>query len=406
MPDLNSSLPKNGRVSCARCFPGPTVWNETELRVDNWHVVNNPMSWGTATPKFMLLGVSKGTTQCDAIAAKPHDDVPFDGFRAAITKALQMLGLLQSTESIGGKISAAEEDWAFGSMVRCALGLQKVDGTTERSGSVVSRLAAMPIEHSWIALCSSVFLRALPSSLRVVVLLSNDDRYVEACFLAVRRLRAGTRRINSVSYGDEQITWVHIIHVGGPGKNHITAWFAGESTQGNKRRDAQAAVRRALGEAVDHGKMPLLFSSAQTQARVSRPKTSPKSAGQRRPVPPNPVRDAVLASVKVHTFFVQHPAEKEPFGTKYVSAFRGKNGRAIAFDKAAASKQPLWLRDEPRARALLESLHIEFDAYPAESGRNSNLKKLPEFERQALLRAFPQTEREAMAIVEGVARFA
>src|SRR5690606_14332768 len=145
-PEPHSTLPEHGRVSCSKCFPGPTVWNETELRRDGWHVVNNPMSWGTATPQFLLLGVSKGTTQCDAIAVKRHDAVPFDGFRPALTKALQVLGLLRSTDAIDDKFSATEEEWSFGSMVRCALGLPKADDSIERSGTVVQRLAAMPIE--------------------------------------------------------------------------------------------------------------------------------------------------------------------------------------------------------------------------------------------------------------------
>jgi hypothetical protein len=404
MPEPHSSLPEHGRVTCSKCFPGPTVWNETDLRVDGWHIVNNPMSWGTATPRFLLLGVSKGTTQCDAIATRPHDQVPFDGFRPALTRALQVLGLLRSTEAIDDRISAVEQEWGGGSMVRCALGLPKADNSIERSGTVVQRLAAMPIEDSWITRCSSVFLGALPASLRVVVLLSNDDKYVEACFSAISRLRPRTRKINAVSYGDEQVTWVHIIHVGGPGKNHIAAWFDGEGTQGGKRRAAQAAVRLALGEAVDQPPMAAPISTGRalsTKARLF--ETGSRSPGEGKPIPANPVRDAILSSMKAHPFFVQHPAESEPDGTKYVSAFLGRNGRVVAFDKAVASKQPMWLRDEPRVRELLDRLGIPFDGYPPEKGRNSNLKKLAEFKDQALLRAFPRTEGEAMAIIKRIA---
>lgn len=401
----HSSLPEHGRVTCSKCFPGATVWNETELRQDGWHIVNNPMSWGTATPRFLLLGVSKGTTQCTAIAEKPHDKVPFDGFRPALTKALQILGLLRAEDVIDHKISAAEREWGFGSMVRCALGLPKADSYIKRSGTIVQRLAAMPIESSWITQCSSTFLHALPPSLRVVVLLSNDDKYIEACFAATRRLRPGTRRINAVSYGDEQITWIHIIHMGGPGKNHVTAWFKGEGTQGDKRRDAQAAVRRALGEAVNQNPTTVPVSIAQAPVPKVRPsKALPQSVGEGRPISSNTLRDAILRSIRVHSFFVQHPAETAADGTKYVSAFLGKNGRVVAFDKAAASKQPMWMLDEPPMRQLLDDLGIPFDGYPPEKGRNSNLKKLPEFKDKALLRAFLRTESEAEATIEGVTR--
>ena len=196
-------------------------------------------------------------------------------------------------------------------MVRCALGLPKADNSIERSGTVVQRLAAMPIEErDSITRCSSTFLRALPPSLRVAVLLSNDDKYIEACFTVIRRLRAGTRRINAVSYGDEQITWVHIVHVGGLGKNHVNSWFDGAGTQGSKTKNAQAAVRRALGQTVEDASeiAPNAPARAPAEVRASR-KSSPKPEGAGKPIPPNPIRDAILAAMTGHRMFVAHPAE-------------------------------------------------------------------------------------------------
>jgi hypothetical protein len=195
-----------------------------------------------------VLGVSKGTTQCNALDMKLHDQVPFDGFRPKLTEALSLLGLLKAGETIDDKIRADETDWSFGSMVRCALGLvDQQDRTISRSGTVVQRLARMDRNSSWLTICASAFLSCLPERAKICVLLSNDDEYVAACRGAITRLRPATRRINSVAYGDEQVTWVHIIHVGGPGKNHINHWFAGEGTQGRKRVDAQEAVSGALG---------------------------------------------------------------------------------------------------------------------------------------------------------------
>ncbi len=337
MPDPRSSLPDHGRIACSKCFPGPTAWNESELRVGDWHVVNNPMSWGTAAPRYLVLGVSKGTTQCAAIAARPHDEVPFHGFRPALSRALQLLGLLDSTETVGDKIAATEREWAFGSMVRCALGLSKADQSIARPGTIVQRLAAMDGDASWIVRCSAKFLGALPDSLRIVVLLSNDDRYVEACFAAIRQLRPATSRINSVSYGDGQITWVHIVHVGGPGKNHVAAWFGGEGSQGDKRRAAQAAVRNALGQTVRRSSIEREPDPKVPGANSRGERLARRSAAPRKPIPLNSVRDAILNAMKVNAFFAQHPPETAADGTKYVSAFLGRNGRAIAFDKAIAS---------------------------------------------------------------------
>ncbi|MFG1379732.1 hypothetical protein [Xanthobacter autotrophicus] len=406
MPDSVSSLPAHGRVACSKCFNGPTVWNETEMVAAGWHIVNNPMSWGAAKPQYLVLGVSKGTTQCEAISPKPHNDVPFDGFRHALAKALQLLGLLQTSETIESKISASEMEWGFGSMVRCALGIPKADNAIERSGTVVQRLAAMSGDQSWITLCSSVFLRTLPASLRVVVLLSNDDGYIDACFAAIRRLRPSTRRINDVAYGDEEITWVHIVHVGGPGKNHIASWFAGEGRQGSKRIAAQTALGKSTGLPVaepqlERGTTPGDFS-AKASAVVKSSRTTSVRRGVGKPIPANPVRDAILQSMNAHASFRPHPSETIVGGTKYVSAFLGRNGRVIAFDKAVATKQPMWFRDEPQLRALMDKLRVSFDGYPPEKGRNSNLSKLAEFEGKALLRAFPSTAAEAIEIADAV----
>jgi len=114
------------------------------------------------------------------------------------------------------------------------------------------------------------------------------------------------------------------------------------------------------------------------------------------------VRDAILKLMKSHRFFVQHPAETRPDGTKYVAAFRGKNGRVVAFDKAVATKFPMWMLDETLMRELLDRLGVPYDCYPPERGRNSNLKKLAEFKSEALLRVFPQDEIEAETIIKGV----
>ncbi|VTZ27658.1 hypothetical protein MPC4_180001 [Methylocella tundrae] len=406
MSESVSSLPANGRVACSKCFSGLTVWNETEVIAAGWHIVNNPMSWGAAEPQYLVLGVSKGTTQCEAISAKPHNDVPFDGFRPALAKALQLLGLLQTSETIESKISASEMEWGFGSMVRCALGLPTADNAIERSGTVVQRLAAMPADQSWITLCSSVFLRSLPASLRVVVLLSNDDGYIDACFGAIRRLRPSTRRINDVAYGDETITWVHIVHVGGPGKNHIASWFAGEGRQGGKRVAAQMALGKSTDVPVPEPQLekvttPSDFQAkAATMAKSARTPSVPRGVGK--PIPVNPVRDAILQSMNAHASFRPHPSETIVGGTKYVSAFLGRNGRAIAFDKAVATKQPMWFRDDPHLRELMDKLRVPFVGYPPEKGRNSNLSKLAEFEGKALLRAFPQTAAEAIKIADAV----
>lgn len=78
-------------------------------------------------------------------------------------------------------------------------------------------------------------------------MLSNDDAYVDACFAKIRSIHPDTERVNQVAYRTGNVTWVHIVHVGGPGANHIKAWLTGAAgKQGHKMRLARDAVESAL----------------------------------------------------------------------------------------------------------------------------------------------------------------
>lgn len=64
--------------------------------------------------------------------------------------------------------------------------------------------------------------------------------------MSSRRRIAGTRRINRIACGDEQITWVHVVHFGGQGFNHMNEWLAGSpGKSGGDKRLAVSALRSA-----------------------------------------------------------------------------------------------------------------------------------------------------------------
>ena len=74
-------------------------------------------------------------------------------------------------------------------------------------------------------------------------MLSNGDDYVDSCFERTQRLHPSTRRINDVAYGDDKVLWVHTVHFGGKGFNHINSWLDGaQNKAGDKRRQAVAAI--------------------------------------------------------------------------------------------------------------------------------------------------------------------
>lgn len=110
----------------------------------------------------------------------------------------------------------------------------------------------------------------------------------------------------------------------------------------------------------------------------------------------NPIRDAVLASMKAHPDLRRHPAEKKE--RLYISGFQASNGLTVALDKMSASKQPIWVRLADFPSHALPSIERKF--YSPEDGRNSNLHAFGGgFKNGHLVRLYPQTRAEALEIV-------
>jgi hypothetical protein len=116
-------------------------------------------------------------------------------------------------------------------------------------------------------------------------------------------------------------------------------------------------------------------------------------------MPNNSLRDVILARLAAIGDVQPHPSQGNASGTKYISAFIRSNGTTFAVDKMSGSEQPIWLLDHPRLRSCLDAAAIEYEVYPPERGRNSNLHKLPNFKEGQLLRIYPQTLEEALEVV-------
>lgn len=236
-------LPPHGRIACSACFADGALWGRSSRAEDGWLIENNPLAWGSRNPRIMLLGFSKGTRQCADLLSRPIESIPFAGFRPRLTQAMQVLGLLAADDSIDAHIRANESDWAFGSVVRCSVA--KFDTVSERylkSGDVIASSAHRQSGQDWIGQCTKRFLGTLPSRLHTVILLSNDDAYVEACFGRIRAMHPRTRRINQIAYGDGRVIWVHIVHLGGTGFNHMASWLEGKPNKQGRKRDLAVAA--------------------------------------------------------------------------------------------------------------------------------------------------------------------
>ena len=215
-----NSFPTHGRISCSICFDRPAIWGVTkQIAADGWALENNPCAWGSESPRFALLGFSKGERQSKGIGSRIHNEIPFAGFRDRLDAGLRKLGLFGETETISDHLKNTESDWAFGSVVRCSL-----EKDSSKSGNIIPQ-ASGGSYRLWRDNCSRTFLAQLPERLKVVVMLSNTDSYVKECFLRIKELHPSTKMLNPVAYSNGSVTWIHIVHFGGQGFNWMSDWL-------------------------------------------------------------------------------------------------------------------------------------------------------------------------------------
>lgn len=397
------TFPEHGRIDCAACFSSEQAeWGRTVQTADGWMLEHNPLHWGASNPRIMVLGFSKGARQSESLRSTPVNDIPYRGFRTNLSKALQVLGLLSTGDRVDNHIHAKEPDWAFASMSRCSISaIDPETGESRKSGDVINRLASGGPGAGWFGTCVRRHLGALPFRLQVVVLLSNDDAYVDFCFNMLKALHPGLRRLNDVAYTDGKVTWVHIVHVGGPGANHIQAWLDGSpGKQGDKRRMAVEAVKRALGAD------PVLPAAAMTApvgptsatTLCSAHPVARTSSCVSHAVPTNVFRDVVTSTLRSHPAVRPHP--DKPDGTKYIHAYLTQNGRVLAHEVTHAGSQPIWVAQEGCRISAISDIPHEVRA--ARTPRNSNLKRFPELKDGAAYRFLPRTQDDVLRIIETV----
>ena len=112
----------------------------------------------------------------------------------------------------------------------------------------------------------------------------------------------------------------------------------------------------------------------------------------------NPTRDAMLARIEARPDVHPHESQKDAKGTKYLSAFT-TGGVTFAIDKMSTGKQPIWVLDRADLRAYLDAEKMAYDVYTPNMGRNSNLHKLPNFKTGQLLRIYPATVEQGVAVI-------
>lgn len=249
----------HGWNSCREChLPGCSVTKEAE-----WHLRANPGYWGASDPKVLVLGFSKGANQIREAEKGGFDSVAFAGARARLETILQTLGVTTGAESLDAALTAGGQHLGVASLIRCGLSLEQ-DGHLITSGPIMVKA----IVGGWTRLvmerCIRRHLSAMPSSVRLVVLLGNGDRYVEGVTDLMRQIFSDFVRVNPMAFHANGVRWVFAAHPAG-GNGHFKTWVSGTPQDGQGRKRAFAVV------ALDGIKTPMPKKSVPSNQAVSFP---------------------------------------------------------------------------------------------------------------------------------------
>jgi hypothetical protein len=262
----DAALPCAGRIDCALCYGGATIFDRTRTSSPDgaWRITANPTGWGNPRPEVLVLGFSKGPSQARNLLQTPPEAVAFRGARAAVGKILAHVGLLpdDSPERLRAAVDRAIADragrFAWGSLIRCTVERRSAGGWTGTGGDMLGRFMASDFGREVAMNCSARFLRELPVETRLVLLfgLGSKQSYVAQARSLITRSRPGSwRSVNEVAYTDGRITVVHVEHFRVQGA-HLSNWL-GENAHPRARLGllARDAVARALvGGRPDQGR--------------------------------------------------------------------------------------------------------------------------------------------------------
>jgi hypothetical protein len=238
-------FPIHGRIDCRVCFDNES--NLTKPNI-NWKMINDPGAWGGGeTPEYLVLGFSKGATQANYYNNGSFEEVAFKGMRPRLTEALRTVGALSKTENVGDKIINPQSNIAFGSLIRCSVSRRDAKASEQKKEEIYSCTGPL-IKKSFseipdvIDRCTDKYLSNLPSSIKAVFLLGNDNGYVERCRKLLKsKFYNDFKEINSMAVFADNRIWVHLAHPSGM-NGHFNKWLLTDDGAGIKRKEAIAAV--------------------------------------------------------------------------------------------------------------------------------------------------------------------
>ena len=219
-------------------------------------IVNDPGYWGTMDPRVLVLGMSKGNTQSEAMSESwengDYDDVPYKGFRPRLLEVLQAVGLMPGVESLDSRIKETEQSYGWASIMRCSLTGLKPDGSYGASSAQVIPAMKRPEVNDWLSKCVASHLGRLSRRTRLVVLLSNDDNYMRVISKTMKGVFGQDYEehpsLSPIVFRAGPRIFVHVGHPS-PLNGTFGEFLKGNkySGQGKKREMARLGVKGALG---------------------------------------------------------------------------------------------------------------------------------------------------------------
>lgn len=240
-------IPPHGRINCSKCFNTECEWDKNNIEAEGYMLENNPCAWGSSNPQILILGFSKGYNQTRNILESNLNDIPFRKMRNRLDSALKRVGVLKEFESVNQKINESETEFAFGSLIRCSISkFNPKKNKYEKTGnnilsSTFKNKFAGQIAHN----CIEKYLTDLPEKTKLIILLGNDDKYMEYLEELLTKFYPDINRINQVAYKVKDKTFVHIAHPSGQ-NGHFGSWLNGiQGAQANKRDLAIQAIQQS-----------------------------------------------------------------------------------------------------------------------------------------------------------------
>jgi len=197
----------HGPVDCHICFEG----REAVRTLGLWRLHNNPGYYGSATPRILVLGFSKGANQNQVVQEGDFDQVAFAKARHRLQKVLDTLGLMPADRGIDALMTKKENEFGFASLVRCSLCKIK-NGTWRTSGDVIMSALSNRDTLEIIRTCASTYLERLPNSIKIVVLLGTSDNYISKTKEIYRELFSDFSHVNEVAFRAGNALWIYATH--------------------------------------------------------------------------------------------------------------------------------------------------------------------------------------------------